>query len=69
VPGRVDDLGILQPNSLVLLGEVAGGAAYVIGMVWLARDARNPEKVFELAEALLTRLVEEFLGGRYRGLS
>jgi hypothetical protein len=69
VSGRVDDLGILQPDPLVLLGEVAGGAAHVAGVFRLARNARDTEKVLELAQALLARLVEEFLRRRHRGLS
>ena len=64
--GGVDDLRVLQPDSLVLLGEVARGAADVVGVFGLARYARDAEKVLELAEPLLTRLVEEFPGGRHR---
>jgi hypothetical protein len=61
MPGRLDDLCVLQPNSLVLLSEVTGGAPHIGGALRLARDAGDAEEVFELAEALLARLFEKFL--------
>ena len=68
VSGRVDDLDILQPDPVVLLGEVASGTTDVIGVFRLAGDARDAQKILELAEALFVRFVEEFVGRSHRRL-
>src|ERR1700694_4095580 len=67
--GRLDDLGILESDALVLLGQVAGGATDVTGALRLARDARDPQEVVELAQTLLARLFEKFLRRCHRRLS
>ena len=69
VPGCLDHLGILEAHPFVLLGQVARGAANVIGTLRAARDARDPQKILEFLEALLPSLFQEFLSRGHRDLS
>src|SRR2546428_10899099 len=41
----LDDLGVLESDHLVLLGQVAGSAPYVGGALGLAGDAGDPKKM------------------------
>ena len=61
MPGRIDDLGVPKANPPVLLCEVGGCAPDVAGALGLARDAGDPEEVFELAEAPARASLREIL--------
>src|ERR1700730_12354284 len=69
VSGRLDDLSVPESDSLILLGQVAGGATNVRGALRLTRDAGNLEKVFEFLQPLVARFVKEFFrrGHGWRG--
>ena len=60
VPGRLDDLGVFQSDPFVLLGQVGGRAPDVAGPLRLARDARDPQKVFEFLQSLVASIFEKF---------
>ena len=69
VPRRLDDLGVLESDPLVLLGEVAGRASDVGGPLGLARNAWDLEKVFEFLEPLVAGSFKEFFGRDHCHLS
>ena len=69
MPARLDHFGVLQPNPLVLLGEVTSRPPHVIGALGLTRDAGNPQKILEFLESLLAGLHEEFLRRGHHNLS
>ena len=66
MPAGLDDLSVLEPDPLVLLGEMAGRPADVVRVLGLARDAGDAEKVLELFEALLACLLQEFFRRSHR---
>ena len=65
MPGRLDDLGVLESNPLVLLGQVTGGTTDVVAALRFARDAGDPQKVFEFLQSLITGIFKEFFGGNH----
>ena len=65
MPLGLDHLGVLHPDSLVLLSEVAGRPADVVRVLGLAGDARDTQEVLELLEALLAGLFQKFLRCRH----
>ena len=63
VSGRFDDFGVLQANPFVLLGEVGGRTPDLAGPLRLARDAGDPQKLFEFLQPLVPGIFKEFFGG------
>jgi hypothetical protein len=61
VPGGLDDLGMFEPDALVLGSQVVRRTANVIVVVGLTRDARDAKEVLELAQAALARVLEKLL--------
>ena len=47
MPAGLDDLSVLEPDPLVLFGEMAGRPADIVRVFGLARDARDAEKLLE----------------------
>ena len=63
MPRGLDDLRVLESDPLVLFGQVAGGAPDIVGSFRLARDAGDPQKIFEFRQSLLAGIFKEFFRG------
>jgi hypothetical protein len=45
MPGRLADLGVLEPDAAELRGDPLGRAADVAGVLRQRRDARDPQEL------------------------
>ena len=64
--GGGHDLDVFETDALVLLGQVSGRAADVVGLVGLARDAGDAKKGLELRDPLRACLVQVLIGRGHR---
>ena len=58
---RREDLGVREAGPLILVDQMGGRPATVVGPVRLARDAGNSKEGFELPQTLLAGLLQQLL--------